>query len=146
MLERMEYLKGKREDERQTEVNRRMDQRFKSTTDELRKEDQVFYTHGTAIEREKQLIDKRRKLESQMDEEMVYAKLWELDAQKKADREIQEAAAKKSLVSDTMAVRDWQRDTREIQRQKETELTHKERGMLATQWTDETAQQKNMEA
>jgi len=40
MLERMEYLKGKREDERQTEVQRRMDQRFKSTTDELRKEDQ----------------------------------------------------------------------------------------------------------
>jgi len=146
MLERMEYLKGKREDERQTEVNRRMDQRFKSTTDELRKEDQMFYTHGTAIEREKQLIDKRRKLEAQMDEEMVYAKLWELDAQKKADREIQEAAAKKSLVSDTMAVRDWQRDTREIQRQKETELTHKERAMLATQWADETAQQKNMEA
>jgi len=39
MLERMEYLKGKREEERQTEVQRRMDQRFKSTTDELRKED-----------------------------------------------------------------------------------------------------------
>ena len=58
-----------------------------------------------------------------MDEEMVYAKLWELDAQKKADREIQEAAAKRALVSDTMAVRDWQRDTREIQRQKETDLT-----------------------
>jgi len=52
----------------------------------------VFYTHGTQIEREKQLIDKRRKIEAQMDEEMVYAKLWELDAQKKADREIQEAA------------------------------------------------------
>lgn len=81
-----------------------------------------------------------------MDEEMVYAKLWELDAQKKADREIQEAAAKKSLISDTMAVRDWQRDTREIQRQKETELTRKERDMLATQWNEETAQQKNMEA
>jgi len=81
-----------------------------------------------------------------MDEEMVYAKLWELDAQKKADREIQEAAAKRALVSDTMAVRDWQRDTREIQRQKETELTGKERGMLAGQWENETAQQKNMEA
>jgi len=39
MLERMEYLKGKREEERQAEVQRRMDQRFKSTTDELRKED-----------------------------------------------------------------------------------------------------------
>jgi hypothetical protein len=81
-----------------------------------------------------------------MDEEMVYAKLWELDAQKKADREIQEAAAKRALVSDTMAVRDWQRDTREIQRQKETDLTQKERAMLAGQWHEETAQQKNMEA
>ena len=65
-----------------------------------------------------------------MDEEMVYAKLWELDAQKKVDREIQEAHTKKALVSDTMAVRDWQRDTREIQRQKETELAHKEKSML----------------
>jgi hypothetical protein len=45
-----------------------------------------------------------------------------------------------------MAVRDWQRDTREIQRQKETDLTQKERGMLAGQWHEETAQQKNMEA
>jgi hypothetical protein len=139
MLERMEYLKGKREEERQAEVQRRMDQRFKSTTDELRKEDQAFYTHGTAIEREKQLIDKRRKIEQQMDEEMVYAKLWELDAQKKADREIQEAHSKKSLVSDTMAVRDWQRDTREIQRQKEHELTAQERSMLKGQWENETA-------
>ena len=74
-----------------------------------------------------------------MDEEMVYAKLWELDAQKKADREIQEGHAKKSLVSDTMAVRDWQRDTREIQRQKEHELTAQERSMLKGQWESETA-------
>lgn len=29
-----------------------------------------------------------------------------------------------------MAVRDWQRDTREIQRQKEAELTAGERAML----------------
>lgn len=53
MLERMEYLRDKREAERKAEVDRRMDQRFKSTTDELRKEDGVFYTHGTQIEREK---------------------------------------------------------------------------------------------
>jgi len=45
------------------EVSRRMDQRFKSTCDDLRKEDAAFYVHGTQIEREKQLIDKRRKHE-----------------------------------------------------------------------------------
>jgi hypothetical protein len=72
-----------------------MDQRFKSTTDELRKEDAAFYTHGTQIEREKQLIDKRRKHEQAMEEEQVYAKLWELDAAKKHEREVQEAILKK---------------------------------------------------
>ena len=76
----------------------------------------------------------------------MYAQLWALDAKKKHEREITEAADKAKAVAETMAVRDWQRDTREIQRQKETELTHKERGMLANQWTEETAQQKNMEA
>jgi len=73
MFERMTYLKTKREEERVAEVNRRMDQRFKSTTDEVRKEDGHFYTHGTQIEREKQLIDKRRKLDQQLNEEQVYA-------------------------------------------------------------------------
>ena len=63
MFERMTFLKNKREEERLAEVNRRMDQRFKATTDEVRKEDGVFYTYGTQIEREKQLIDKRRKLD-----------------------------------------------------------------------------------
>lgn len=80
MFERMQYLKDKRENERQSEVNRRMDQRFKATTDELRKEDQVFYTYGTQIEREKQLQQKRQKLDKQLEEEQVYAQLWQLDA------------------------------------------------------------------
>ena len=39
MFERMNYLKDKREVERQDEVSRRMDQKFKGTTDELRQED-----------------------------------------------------------------------------------------------------------
>jgi len=65
-----------------------------------------------------------------MQEEQVYAKLWELDAAKKHEREAQEAISKRALINDTMAVRDWQRDTREIQRQKEAELTARERAML----------------
>jgi len=63
MFERMTDLKTKREAERQAEVNRRLEKHFKATTDELRKEDGKFYTHGTQLEREKQLIDKMRKLE-----------------------------------------------------------------------------------
>lgn len=103
----MTYLKTKREDERVAEVNRRMDQRFKSTTDEVRKEDGHFYTYGTQIEREKQLIDKRRKLNNTLEEEQVYAQLWALDAKKKHERELQEAAEKSKAISETMAVLDW---------------------------------------
>lgn len=44
-----------------------------------------------------------------------------------------------------MAVRDWQRDTREIQRQKEAELTAGERAMLKDQWVKETGAQTNMD-
>lgn len=73
MFERLQHLKEKRETERQAEVERRLDQRFKTANDTLRKEDARFYTYGTQIEREKQLIDKRRKIEAQMAEEQVYA-------------------------------------------------------------------------
>lgn len=47
--------------------------RFKTSNDTLRKEDTKFYNYGTAIEREKQLIDKRRTIESKMLEEQVYS-------------------------------------------------------------------------
>ena len=80
MWERLQHLKGKREAEKEEEVARRMDVRFKTSNDSLRKEDQVFYNYGTAIEREKQLIDKRRNMEAKMMEEQVYAQLWQLDA------------------------------------------------------------------
>ena len=46
-----------------------MDVKFKTSNDSLRKEDQIFYNYGTAIEREKQLIDKRRTVEAKMMEE-----------------------------------------------------------------------------
>ena len=121
MWQRLQHLKGKRQQEREEEVNRRQDVRFKMANDSLRNEDQKFYNYGTAIEREKQLIDKRRKVEAQMMEEQVYAQLWQLDAQKKLEREMQEAREKQEKIKDTMAVLDWQKQTRELQRQQESQ-------------------------
>ena len=80
MFERLQTLKGKREEERNNEVVRRQDMKFKAQNDTLRREDHKFYNYGTAIEREKQLIDKRRNIEQKMMEEQVYAQLWQLDA------------------------------------------------------------------
>ena len=80
MFQRLQMLKGKREQERNDEVARRQDMKFKAENDTLRREDAKFYNYGTAIEREKQLIDKRRNVEQKMLEEQVYAQLWQLDA------------------------------------------------------------------
>jgi hypothetical protein len=59
------------------------------------------------MEREKQLVDKKRLAENKIMEEQVYAQLWKLDLQAKEARERQEAEDKKKRVNDTMAVLDW---------------------------------------
>ncbi len=87
---RLQELKAIREEERQNEVQKRLDMKFKTSNDALRKEDSQFYNFGTAIEREKQLIEKRRLHEQRMLEEQIYSQLWQLDGQKKLEREIQE--------------------------------------------------------
>jgi len=113
--------------------------------DALRREDAKFYTHGTQIEREKQLIDKRRKIEQQMLEENVYAQLYALDAQKKMEREIAEAAAKKQAVSDTLTVLDWQKNTKQLEGEKSKDQTAQERAMLKGQWELEEMRTKHAE-
>ena len=132
MWERLQELKGIREQERQSEVQKRLDMKFKASNDDLRKEDAQFYNYGTAIEREKQLIDKRRLHEQRMLEEQVYSQLWQLDGQKKLEREITEQAEKKQKISDTMAVLEWQKQTRDFQRSTELQAIQAEREMLKT--------------
>ena len=60
MAQRLMDLKSKREEERQEQVARAQDKRFKQATDELRKEGSKFYTQHCQVEREKQLMDKQR--------------------------------------------------------------------------------------
>lgn len=122
MAERLNELKHKREEERVDEVNRRLEQRFKDSkdsivslilaTDDLRKEAGKFFVLQCQMEREKQLVDKKRLTENKIMEEHVYAQLWKLDLLAKEERERKEVEEKKKLVQDTQAVLDWQKDTR----------------------------------
>ena len=112
MAERLEQLKLQREQERQQQVNQALERKFKMETDELRKEETQFLMAGTQIEREKQLLDKRQKLEQQILEEQVYAKLWMIDHDKKVEREQREARLKKEKVEATLNILNWQQDTR----------------------------------
>lgn len=63
MAERLNELKAQREEERQQIVQQAYDRKFKMETDDLRKEETNFMIAGTQIEREKQLMDKKAKLE-----------------------------------------------------------------------------------
>ena len=63
MAERVESLRAQREEERQLQVQQALERKFKMETDELRKEETAFMVAGTQIEREKQLMDKKAKLE-----------------------------------------------------------------------------------
>ena len=78
-------------------------------------------------------------------EEQIYAHLWKLDLQKKEERERIEAEEKKRLVSDTMAVLDWQKNTRVLTKDQEKNLTHAEKQMLAEQWKREEEQERELE-
>jgi len=52
-------------------------------------------------------MDKRSKLEQQILEEQVYAKLWMLDADKKLEREKKEIVQKKEKVKETLNILSW---------------------------------------
>lgn len=91
MAQRLDELKAQRKVEKDAHVNQAVDRKFKMETDELRKEETKFMIAGCQLEREKQLMDKRSKLEQEIQEEQVYAKLWMLDAEKKHQREREEA-------------------------------------------------------
>lgn len=69
MAERLNEIKAQREEERQQVVQQAMDRKFKMETDDLRKEETQFMVAGCNIEREKQLMDKKAKLEQQIVEE-----------------------------------------------------------------------------
>jgi len=107
MAERLATLKEQREQERSQLVAHALDRKFKMETDELRKEETAFMIAGCQIEREKQLMDKKSKIEQSIVEEQVYAKLWMLDAEKKAQREQREAIDKRKKVHDTVNILTW---------------------------------------
>jgi len=107
MADRLNALHAEREQERLQTVQHALERKFKMETDDLRKEETAFMIAGTQIEREKQLMDKKAKLEQGIVEEQVYAKLWMLDHDKKVQRERDEAVFKGKKVQETLNILTW---------------------------------------
>lgn len=145
MADRLNTLKQQREEERAQQVQHALERKFKMETDDLRREETAFMIAGTQIEREKQLMDKKHKLEQSIVEEQVYAKLWMLDHQKKVQREQEEAAHKKKKVQETLNILTWQQDTISQTKQIDAEKKAREQAMLKEQWAKETDADKEAE-
>lgn len=122
-----------------------MERKFKMETDELRKEETQFMNAGCQLEREKQLMDKKQKLQNQIVEEQVYAKLWMLDAEKKAQREQREFEQNKRKVQETVNILTWQTEQRANQNEFEKQSKMREQQMLNEQWQRELQMDKNAE-
>lgn len=145
MSERLNYLKDQREKERQELVSQALERKFKMETDELRKEETHFMIAGCQLEREKQLMDKKSKLEQQIVEEQVYAKLWMIDHSKKMAREEREAQLKRDKVQETVNILNWQTNERQHATVGEADKKKREQEMLKTQWAKEIEADKEAE-
>eukprot|EP00826_Nyctotherus_ovalis_P027996 TRINITY_DN2198_c0_g2_i3.p2 TRINITY_DN2198_c0_g2~~TRINITY_DN2198_c0_g2_i3.p2 ORF type:complete len:232 (-),score=99.97 TRINITY_DN2198_c0_g2_i3:426-1121(-) len=91
------------------------------------------------------MLEKVKRREKELEEEMLYAKLYEVDAAQKAQREVEEKKVKEQQVSEMMQNLNWQKDVREAQRAAEAKKSEEEKAMLRTQWNEEDMRAKALE-
>ncbi len=139
MAARLDQLKTQRDEERDNLVKNALDRTFKMETDQLRKEETTFMIAGCQLEREKQLMDKRQRLEHDIVEEQVYAKLWQIDHDKKLKREQEEAKEKKAKEQKTLEVLDWQNNLQAQRKREDQAKRAQEKTMMKGQWETELA-------
>ena len=145
MAKRLQELRSKREEMHQEEVKKKLDARFRQSADELRQLDSHFIAASTKIDQEQQMLEKVKRREKELQEEMLYAKLCEVDTAQKRQREIDEKKHKEEQIADMMKHLNWQKETREAQRSDEVKKAEEEKAMLRTQWNEEDMRAKALE-
>lgn len=148
MAKRLHELRSKREQERKDEVDRKLDVRFKKAADDLRKLDAQFIATSTKLDQEQQMLEKVARKQAEMEgiyitlysillEEVLYSQLWQTNLLQKQKRELEEVQERKRQIEERMKVLDWQKETREKQKQEGVRNTKKEKEMLKQQWKEE---------
>ena len=145
MAKRLHELRSKREEMRREEVQQKLETRFRQSADELRQLDTHFVAASTKIDQEQQMMEKVKRQEMRMQEEMLYAKLCEADKIEKEQREITEKEEKKKQAADMVKLLNWQKETRENSKVMEIRKDKDEKHMLRTQWKEEDERAKILE-
>jgi hypothetical protein len=145
MAKKLFGIKKQRQEERKQQVEHANEKLMRETTDELRTADSKFYVQQCALEREEQLREKKRKRDKEIFEEMLFAKLWDIDMKKKMDREKREQMEKEERVKETMGIIGWQNKTKDQIARSEQLRTEQEKGMLNEIWKVEEDKEKELE-
>lgn len=143
MATRLMELKMRREEERRALVDHCNEKRFRNTTDDLRQEDAKFQLKHCAIEREKQLHEKRQKMERDILEENLYAQLAMAEVRKQDAIEKKGQEVKKKAEADRLGVLEWQNRQNQTKRGTEQMMAHEEKKMLNDQWAIEEETEKH---
>jgi hypothetical protein len=145
MAKKLFELKKKRMEEKDELVAQANEKRMRENTDELRLADSKFYTQQCALEREEQLREKKRRRDQEIFEEMLFAKMWDIDMKKKMEREKREKMEKEQRVKETMDIISWQNKTKAEQERMEKQKIEQERQILNENWKLEAEKEKEME-
>jgi len=137
MAKRLQELRSRRKQSHQDEVQQKMEVQFRQTADELRLLDSQFTAVSVKIDQERQMLEKAKRREKELEEEMLYAKLNNIDIAEKAQRDIEEKKAKDQQIAEMMQKLNWQKKVREAQRTQDAQKAEEEKAMLRTQWKEE---------
>lgn len=145
MAKKLFEYKKQRQEERKQQVDQALEKHMRETTDDLRLADSKFYTQQCALEREEQLKEKRKRKEQEVFEEMLFAKLWDIDMKKKIEREQREKREKEERVKETMDIISWQNKSKAEHDKAEKQKVEQEKQMLNELWKLEEDKEKETE-
>ncbi|KAJ3278173.1 Cilia- and flagella-associated protein 53 [Borealophlyctis nickersoniae] len=130
MRARMNELKSKREEERKRIVEEKLLQKWRNECDDLRAIESRILEKEVAEARSEQLLEHAEKAAIAAQEKKYYDELWELDRQKKIQREEEDRARTKAMNEAMVATLDEQLHMLKIQAREEERLKQEEAELM----------------
>ena len=145
MAERLQTLREARLKEREADVKRRLDQRWKESADELRLQDGQLSAQHTRLEQERQMWEKQQKSKQEQEESMLFDELWRREYIRRGEAEAEDLRKKEELNQSRLTQLNWQRDMRADQRAAEQNLSEAEKAMLRQEWEKERLRESELQ-
>ncbi|DAZ93323.1 TPA: hypothetical protein N0F65_003274 [Lagenidium giganteum] len=134
MIQRALELKERREQERRAIVEEKRLQQYRESCDDLRHTDSMKLQTIVLKERDGQLDERKRLLEEERKYEAQMAELWELDRQKKEERERMDKESAIKRNEEVKTILDLQVDLYKKRRAEDDALKQEEDQLLLEEW------------